>query len=192
MIPNIVSGKVTRRIDERPRKSRTGKIITRTVIGGAAFFVAMGTIGAIAGPAENAPEKTVVRYVERDKPSTTKPDARDERHNSPRQQGSTTRNDKPVEQPAPRSEPVAPQNNQGGNTATQQHESSPKDDSAKITTEDGTKVDPQFYNRTDYNANGVTDQEEPGWNNGAGEQAFKDEGTAKYRQWCDAHPGECR
>ena len=192
------------------------KMLAGTAVGGTLAFTGFGIVGAVAmdhtpQPPQKvivqervvhqqaAPKRNMDRVEQREAPqhrehqSSNAPEAPADHYVSPHKAEDESY------AKAARNEPAPQQQNQGasgrvpsGQGSSTQEPSSPESD-PKVTTEDGSKVDPEFYSRTDYNRNGVTDQTEPGWNNGAGEEAFKAEGTADYQAWCAQQPAthEC-
>lgn len=170
--------------------------IVHTTMSGALIFAGAGVVGAVTGETAPAPKDepkvTATEHTERRAPGQldypeyeeyqdTGSDASDANREA------TAREETEREQTR---DGLAEQVDKVTTKPTESPNKSKEDEDnrKKIKAEDGSYVNPDFYDRTDYNANGITDQDEPGWNNGAGEDAFKAEGAEKQRQWCEQNP----
>lgn len=181
------------------------QMIIGAVTGGTIAFAGFAALGSTL-PDEPSPAVAVEQQASaartEDDPATAKDDPVDvgdyRDHKSPHKNHdhALVTDGRPKEDPKrddrPQRRRQKRQDQHSGEQTTEQDQHSgeePASDSGKVQAEDGSWVDPEFYDRTDYNRNGITDQTEPGWNNGAGEDAFKAEGTRKYQEWCQNNGG---
>jgi len=176
------------------------QMIVGTVTGGTFAFAGFAALGTVLPDdptavtveqqaARVAPESKTAPSAKRDPVDTG--DYRD--HKSPHKNDDAalaTDGRPPVKDDGKRDDRPRKQDQDSGRKSTQDQDSGQESkDSGKVQAEDGSWVDPELYDRTDYNRNGITDQTEAGGNNGASEDAFKAEGARKYQEWCRNNGG---
>jgi hypothetical protein len=174
----------------------TARMIAVSVVSATGLFAGFGAIGAATQNDQPVVEKKIVKE---DRPERSASDDPNRPEADWREYESPYKDDAPKsDHPTEDSTPVQHNDTPKSERAEKVHAPASDPASAKPEcdqkAEDGSCVGPDFYDRTDYNRNGITDQEEPGWDNGAGEDAFKEEGTASFREWCQqqASDHECR
>jgi hypothetical protein len=177
-----------------------GKIAT--AVAAAGMITGLATIDS----SEDQPTKTVTKIVQKapERPAAEKPATEKSSESTVEREAAEWRESAPASDsvssnlpsvedsvPVEAEKPQKPSRTDYNDNGVNDRDENPN---GKIQAEDGSWVSPDFYSRTDYNNNGVTDQNEPGWDSydtqREAEAAYKAEGEAQYREYCQQNPGD--